>query len=274
MTKRSLAAIVAATAVLVPPWLGVARAQADEPWQFQGSVYLYLPTISGQTAFGPPPGSDSSVGVDPKTILENLKMAFMGSLEARRGRWGALTDIVYVDVEGTKSGTRQLSLGGVPLPIDVAADLNYRIRGTVWTLAGSWRVIPDPDGSPIDLFAGARMLDVKQKLGWQLSGNLGAIAPEGTAGSASTDLRNWDAIIGIKGRITPGAERKVFVPFHIDVGTGMSHVTAQEMIGIGYTFGWGDVVLSWRRLDYQMKSGSKVESLQFDGPSIAVAWRW
>jgi hypothetical protein len=94
------------------------------------------------------------------------------------------------------------------------------------------------------------------------------------AGSETTSLRNWDAIVGIKGRIAPGAERKIFVPFYLDVGSGMSHLTSQAMVGMGYTFGWGDAVLAWRHVDYHLKDGSKVESLRFEGPSIAATWRW
>lgn len=44
--------------------------------------------------------------------------------------------------------------------------------------------------------------------------------------------------------------------------------------GVGYTFGWGDVVGAWRYTDYQMKSGSPVAEINFNGPAIAVAFRW
>jgi hypothetical protein len=46
------------------------------------------------------------------------------------------------------------------------------------------------------------------------------------------------------------------------------------MAGVGYGFGWGDVVASWRYVDYQMKSGSAIEELSFNGPAIAAAFRW
>ncbi len=46
------------------------------------------------------------------------------------------------------------------------------------------------------------------------------------------------------------------------------------MGGIGYSFGWGDVVGSWRYLDYKMKSGSNVEKLNFNGPSLAAVFHW
>jgi hypothetical protein len=254
-------------------WPGRAAAQPGEPWQFQGSLYLYLPSIDGQTSFGPPPGSDTSVGIDGKTILEHLKMTFMGNLEARQGRWGAFTDVVYVNLGASKSGTRDVTVGGLPLPADATADLNYDLKGWAWTLAGSWRVLPDP-ASPVDLVFGTRLLDIDQKLDWQFSGNVGSIPLPVRTGSQTASLHNWDAIVGLKGRFALGAERKWFVPYYLDVGAGQSKSTWQAIGGVGYTFGWGDLVGAWRHLDYKMKSDSKVQSLSFDGPSVAAVWRW
>ena len=142
-----------------------------------------------------------------------------------------------------------------------------------WTLAGSYRVVPDVR-SPVDVFAGARMLDIKEKLGWQLSGNVGSVPLPGRSGNLETKAQNWDAIVGVKGRMAFGAERKWFVPYYLDVGAGESDLTWQAMGGIGYAFGWGDIVGSWRYLDYKMKSGSNVEKLNFSGPAVAAVFHW
>ena len=34
------------------------------------------------------------------------------------------------------------------------------------------------------------------------------------------------------------------------------------------------VMAAWRYLDYNFKSGNKIESLNFNGPAIGVAFRW
>ena len=57
-------------------------------------------------------------------------------------------------------------------------------------------------------------------------------------------------------------------------GTGESSLTWQAMTGVGYAFGWGDVTLAWRHIDYDMKSGKSIESVSFDGPGVAAAFRW
>jgi hypothetical protein len=87
-------------------------------------------------------------------------------------------------------------------------------------------------------------------------------------------LTNWDAIVGLKGRFAFGESRKWFVPYYADIGAGDSKFTWQAMGGVGYSFGWGDVVAAWRYTDYDMKSGKKIESLNLNGPAIAAVFRW
>lgn len=249
-----------------------AAAESPDAWQFDGALYIYLPTIGGTTTF-PEPGAGSSVSVDASKILDNLKMAFMGSLGVRKGLWGAFTDVLYMDLGNSKSATRGLTVGGVPLPAGASADATFDLKGTVWTLAGTYRVMADP-ATPVDLFAGMRLLDMTQTLRWQLSGNIGSIPLPGRAGNEEATLTNWDAIVGVKGRFTLGADRKWFIPYYLDIGTGNSDQTWQAMAGVGYALQWGEVVAAWRYLDYNMGSSSKIESLNFNGPAIAVVFHW
>lgn len=271
--KKILA--VAATALCLAAGLAPApaTAQSSDTWQFGASVYVYLPTIGGTTNFPQSGSGGSSASVDASQILDNLKMAFMGSLEARKGAWGGFTDVLYVDLGNSKSGFRDMTIGGSQIPADASANVNFDLKSTVWTLAGTYRPVADVR-QPLDVFAGARMLDVRQTLGWQLAGNVGSVALPGRAGSREAKLQNWDAIVGVKGRLTLGAERKWFVPYYVDVGAGESQLTWQAMTGIGYSFGWGDVVGAWRYLDYKMKSGGAIDSLNLSGPTLAAVFHW
>ncbi|MBK6004764.1 hypothetical protein JJB11_01560 [Ramlibacter ginsenosidimutans] len=267
-TCRAMAGLCA-TAMLLPI---TAHAQDADRWQFTGSLNLFLPTLSGTTAFPPPAGS-SSASVDVGKILENLKFTFMGSLEARKGQWGAFTDLVYLDVGSSKSGTRALSLGGADLPAGVAADARYDLRGWSWTLGGAWRAVAKPE-YVLDVIAGARLLDIQQSLDWTLTGNIGSVALPDRTGARESRLRNWDAIIGVKGRYALGQNSSWFMPYYLDVGTGNSDLTTQAMIGVGRSFGWGDVVGSWRYLGYNMKSGQVLKDLSFSGPMVSAVFHW
>ena len=262
------AVALGAAALLLP---AIAVGQTAEAWQFEAAIYGYLPTIGGKTTF-PQTGAGSDVTVDPAKVLESLNFAFMGSFGVRRGPWGAFTDVIYLDLGNSKSATGDLSIGGTPLPADASANLKFDVKGTVWTLAGSYRVFDDAT-SPVDVFAGARLLDLKQKLDWQLSGNIGPIPLPGRAGSQEVSVSNWDALIGVKGRVALGAERRWFLPYYLDIGTGNSDMTWQAVGGVGYAFGWGEVVGAWRYLDYRTGS-SKIESVSFSGPAVAAVFHW
>jgi len=250
---------------------GAAAAQplADD-WQFRAMIYAYLPDISGSTTF---PAGGGGINVSADKIVGHLNFAFMGTLEAQKGRWGAFTDVMYLDVSGTRSGTRDLTIGGGELPAGVTSNASLDIKGTVWTLAGNYRVLATPEAA-FDVFGGARLLSVKEHLGWEFSANVGSVMGPGLTGSSDAKVDNWDGIVGAKGRWNFGPSREWFVPYYVDVGTGDSNLTWQGIAGIGYAFKWGEVVATWRYLDYDLKSGRKIESLHFNGPAIGVAFRW
>jgi hypothetical protein len=251
---------------------GSAAAQSSpNDWQFRALIYAYLPTISGSTTF--PANTGTNVNADSDKILDSLKFAFMGTLEAQKGRWGAFTDVMYLNVSGSKSGTRDLTIGGAELPAGVSSNASLDIKATVWTLAANYRVLAAPDAA-YDVFAGARLVDVTEKLGWEFSANVGPVVGAGLTGSSQTKLDNWDAIVGLKGRFSFGQNREWFVPYYVDVGTGSSNFTWQALAGIGYAFRWGEVVAAWRYLDYDFKSGTRIQSLNLNGPAIGVAFRW
>ena len=262
------AATVFGVAVLLS---GGAAAQAGpDDWQFRAMIYGYLPTIGGSTTF--PSGAGSDISVDAAKIISHLKFTFMGSLEAQKDRWGVFTDILYLDVGGSKSGTRDLTIGGVALPASVSANASLDLKGLVWRLAGSYRALATPEAN-FDVFAGARLLSVKERLGWEFSADVGPFVGAGRTGSSSVKLDNWDGIVGAKGRVTFGERRDWFVPYYVDVGTGDSKLTWQGIAGIGYAYSWGEVTATWRYLDYKFKNAT-FESVNFNGPVVGVAFHW
>jgi hypothetical protein len=273
--RNAAAALALAGATLLPVPATAQTTQAPwaaDQWKYGATLYLYLPTIGGKTTF-PADSAGTGINVDANTILDHLKFAFMGSLDAHNGRWGMFTDLLYLDVGGSKTGTRDFTIGNVGLPAGTTANLGLDLKGTVWTFAGEYRVATDPTLA-MDVLAGARLFDIKQKLNWAISGNLGPIATPGRTGNKELNENVWDAIVGVKGRYAFGQNREWMVPFYLDVGTGQSDLTWQAAAGIGYSYKWGDVLLMWRYLDYNLKSGSKIESMNFNGPMLGVTFRW
>ena len=266
---KTLAATSLVLAGLAP---GVGQAQSADDWKFEASLYAYLPTIAGTSTF-PAQGGGGSASVDIGTILDNLKMTFMGSFEARRGNWGLLADVIYLDVGDTEEQSQVLSIGGIGLPADVNARVSYDLKGWVSTLAGTYRLVAR-EGYTADVVVGTRVLNMQPTLNWQLTGNVASIPVADRQGSREADEKNWDLIVGFRGRAAFGPDGRWFVPYYLDVGAGESQFTWQAMAGIGYSFGWGDVVGSWRYIDYRMESGKPLEELSFNGPAIAAVFRW
>lgn len=269
MTKlaEKLAVSAFAFATLTP---AAALAQSDDAWHGNAILYAYLPTIGGSTAF---PNAGSSVSVDADKIIDNLQGAFMGTLQLSKGRWGLYNDVMYLSVSGSKSASRDLVIGGVQIPADVTANMDLDLQGWVWTVAGTYEVVSEPK-SPMQVMLGARLLDIKEKFNWQTSGNIGTIPLPGRQGDLTDKTSNWDAIVGVKGRLAFGERGEWFIPYYADIGTGDSDLTWQAIAGVGYSFKWGDVIAAWRYLDYNLKSGSAIHDINFNGPAIGVSFRW
>lgn len=249
-----------------------AHAQEDE-WRFNAVAYIYLPSISGQTNFsGSGSGGGSDAGIDASLILDNLNFVFMGAVGAEKGRWGVSTDVVYLDIGDSDSPSRAFTIGD-GLPATVSATVRYGINGWLWTTYGSWR-LATASAYELSLIGGARLLDIDQKVVWQLGGNVGSIPIPDRAGERTSEMSNWDAIVGLKGRAKLGSDQRWILPFYFDIGTGESSLTWQVMAGAGYAFDWGDLFVAWRHVDYDMKSGDSLASLSLDGPGIAAAFRW
>ena len=266
---KLLPAAACVSALLCP---AATVAQSADDWRFHAIIYGYLPSIGGTTTF-PRTGMSDSATIDADKILSNLKFAFMGTFDANKGRWGVTNDVMYVNVGDSNSQTRDISIGDRQIPADASANVDFDVKGWVWTIAGTYQVISDPQAS-LHFLAGARLLSVKQNASWQLSGNVGPIPLPGRQGSGEAKIDNWDVIVGVRGRLAFGTNREWFVPYYVDVGTGNSDFTWQAIGGLGHAFKWGDVIAAWRYLDYNMKSGSRIESMNFNGPAVAVAFHW
>jgi hypothetical protein len=126
----------------------------------------------------------------------------------------------------------------------------------------------------VDVLAGARLLQAKPTLGYSITGELGPVVLPGRSGTKQVDESLWDGIVGVKGRYAFGDDRKWFVPFYLDVGTGQTQLTWQRATGVGYAFNWGEVSAMYRYLEWNAKSGKPIEDPNFGGAMIGLAFRW
>ena len=113
---------------------------------------------------------------------------------------------------------------------------------------------------------------MKQTLTWSLDSSIPELPTR--SGKASVDGTDWDAIVGLKGRYFLGAERKWFLPYYADVGTGESSLTWQINAGVGYRFDWGSAFATWRYLDYDFRSGNSMQTMNMNGALVGVAFQF
>jgi hypothetical protein len=259
-------AIVAALAVAAP---AVSQAQGD--WESSVTIYGWFPTMGGTIRF--PLGGTVSAEMDPSDVLDALNFTFMGTAEVRKDRWGAITDIIYLDLSGTKNGFRDFTVGGQELPAQLEAKADIGLSGWVWTLGGTY-LLSEDESHPVSLVGGARLLDLTNELKLTVTGDITGTPLPGRQTRAEANISNWDLIVGLKGRFNLGEEGGWFVPYYVDVGTGESDLTWQALLGLGYAFEWGDLTTAWRYLDYDFGSSEAVEDLWQSGAAIGATFHF
>lgn len=253
---------------------GILHAQPNDeadtaPWRYSATLYGYFPSIRGDTTF-PNGAAGPTLRIDAHTILSDLNAAFMGAFHAQKGVWGIYADWIYADVSDRVAGTRAFQHPGYP-PADVTADFDLGSTTNILTLAGTRQLVSEPRGNLHFVF-GVRRSEMRQTLDWRLS----AAIPGTTelSGRAKAGETNWDVLVGLSGRRHFDRDPRWFALFHADAGTGDSKFTGQALAGIGYTFDWGEVAGTWRYIDYQFGSASRMSRTSFSGPAASATFRF
>jgi hypothetical protein len=270
LSQRIAAATVAClTLALVVP----ATAQTGAPvpadaWAWRFGLNGWLPSVHSSTQFDLPAGGNINAETDPGNYLSKLKFAFMGTLEARRGPWSFLADVSYLNLGDLKSKVRSISgpTGIVSVPIDVGTRSD--IKGFIGTFEAGYMVMQAP-GARADVVAGVRYASLKTKLDWELSGPTGGLTAEGGIEKTKDFL---DGVVGVRGSANLGGNWDF--RYYLDAGAGSSQFTWQAQAGIGYRFNWGDAVLGYRHLAYELHNDRPISDLKFSGPQFEVGFKF
>ena len=274
---RALAALGLASA-LPAPVAAQGASQMAERWTYSLTPYFWLPGVDAQLRYGPPPagGSGANVGTDSEGVLEKLNMAFMLQGEARKGRFFFAGDLIVLDFGDQASVVRSVDFNPGPGPINIATgQLDAGTRTSLDAVvinAVAGRSLKQDATATLDVFAGVRYARIDVRTDWHLTADV--IGPPGTAtfarnGSIEKSVDLWDGIIGARGRVALGST-PWFVPYHVDLGTGSSDFTWQGAAGIGYAFGWGDLILSYRYLYYDQGDDKFIQKMEFGGFAIGA----
>lgn len=218
--------------------LGAAPAAAQSTdWTFAGSLYAWLPGMSAstQTRFGT---LDSDVsGSD---ALSDLDMAFMGTFEAQRGKWGVIGDLLYVDL----SASQDTPFGRL------FSDAETKVKTMALSDYVTYRVYEDPKVA-VDLGGGFRAFGVDLDI---------SLNPGTRQGVSSSASENWvDPLIA--GRVIVPFNEKWFATAFADLGgTGSDDMTWQAFASVGYRFNerWS-TQLGYRYMDIEKPIGGNLD---------------
>jgi hypothetical protein len=192
----------------------------------------------------------------------------MVSGEARKDKWSIFTDLIYLDFSGENSRIRTVGGSHVSATLDLGTQTS--ISGGIWTLVGGYAAVQTPQAT-LDVIGGFRYLNLEASTDWTLSGPIGLLPSSGGV-SAEEDL--WDGIVGVRGRVKLGENSRWSMPFYADVGAGSSDSTWQAMVGVAYSWDWGDIGLVYRHLAYDMEGDKLLQDVEFSGPALGAAFHF
>ncbi len=245
----------------------------DGQWHYNFTPYAWFPNIEQTLQHKNPLGGGGSleVGVKPDSYLDNLKFGLMGTLDARKGNWSLVADLVYADFGHQQGRVKQVQgpLGAEPLATN--RDIDIRIESLIWQGAVSYTIARGTAGT-LDLLGGFRYLGVATNTSLSFSGPNGSLA---YSISSYERLDVWDGILGVRGEFFLGDANRWFLPYYVDVGLGnYSNWTWQGLIGLGYRYSWGDLVLAFRTINYATTGDEALEDMEMHGPALGVTFHW
>ena len=261
--------------VLITAFLSAAAVPAQAQgtggdWEFNLTVYAWVPRLDGTLNFDVPGSDDNRIRVYPGDLVKNLQFTIPVAFGARKGRWGFLIDTYYVKEGNSKNGTVQVPLlrGRLIEYVDVGADLTLK---TLIVNGVATYTMVETEGGRLDFLFGVRYLSVKTDLHLNLQGYSPIPRPyRDTDFSASRD--GFNAIVGLKGEARFGGNW--ILPYYVDAGFGDSNFTWQAMAAVGYRWEVCDLSLGYRHLSFNQGSKDRVHDLNVSGATLALKFKW
>jgi hypothetical protein len=262
--KRWLAAYLGACSLLfatIAPVITMAGGLGQ--WKYEATIYMWAAGMDANTETG------GDIDISFNDILDDLDVAFMGSLGARNGKWSVVADTIYLDISQNEGGSETIPIFG-PVTTKTTVDTDIDMKASIITFGGGYN-LSDDEKWTLDLIVGGRYtwVDVDSELDLKRTGDLLQTSRQAKV-SDSENL--WDGIVGIRGQFN--LNDNWYVPYYADIGAGQSDRTWQVLAGIGYKFRWGDVLLAYRHLEYDFDSGFLLKDLSVSGPALGARFHF
>ena len=253
-TAIAASAAMAASIASALPARGQEAAAPGGGWSFALTPYVWFTGLDGDVGvIRGLPAASVDAGFDD--LIENADFAFMLAAEARRGRFGVVTDFTYLG----------LSADG-DTPGRLFDDAEVESDTVFATVAGFYRAVAG-DGLSLDAFAGARIWYVDTEI------DLGAgLLP---ARGAEDDELWADPVVGLRWNKQLG--RGFFLAGAADIGGfGVASDFTWQLLGtLGYRFNDRFAARAgYRHLDVDYEDDGFVWDLELSGPILGASFRF
>ncbi|MEE8588658.1 MAG: hypothetical protein V3S80_04855 [Sulfurimonadaceae bacterium] len=229
-------------------------------WKQSLSIYGWLPSFSGTLNYNIPGEGDDPDRTGESSILDNIDGVFMGTYEVSKNKWSFLGDVIYLKMSDSQEGSISLP----PILDRPSLQIGSDQELTLWLVSvyGGYNTVNN-DNVTLDIIAGMRYLSLDTDVSFTLGSQDFNISP-------SAEL--YDAVIGVKGAVN--LNENWYLPYLFDIGGGDSDLTWQASAGLGYRFGWGDVLLTYRYIYYDEGNSDLLKELEAYGPKLGVVFHF
>jgi hypothetical protein len=81
-------------------------------------------------------------------------------------------------------------------------------------------------------------------------------------------------VFGVQGHLRLSDDGKWTMPYEVDGRVGSNSSGWNGIIGIGYSFDWGNLLLAYRNLYYSMNDDKLLQGIRMAGPALGASFRW
>ncbi len=238
------------------PFVATASESNEDAWQYNGAIYLWGAGIGATTTGG------DDIDMSFSDLVKNLDFAFMGLVEANKGKWSLLADVIYLNISDDTTTTANI----VNRPVKARADIGM----TAWIVtAAAENEVFAPANPRLDLLGGGRYLYLKGDLDFEIDAG-SPLAPRSRRVTESDDV--IDAVIGLRGMTE--LNDKWSMNYLVDVGTGQSDYTWQALAGFNYRFKRVDAAFGYRYMKYKFDDKKLFDDMDVSGPYGGVRFHF
>jgi len=240
------ATLAAAAFVFCSAPLMAQDSTSGSSWKYNASIYMWGPSLNIDTPRGYP------VKVPFYSILDNLKMTFMGDFSASNDKWSIMTDVIYMKLKQDNVNDPSRPIGNFLKPSSSVQMKSWIVSPTVGY------AFHNSDRARVEVFGGLRYLWID--LAVQINAQGIPVFDRSSSGPS------WDGIVGLRSRVK--LNDKWFMPMSIDVGGGDSDGTWQGIAGVGYNWGKFNTSLTYRYLQWKFDDVPTMSKLFIKGPLL------